>query len=134
MLARYEIRIGGRLDERATAAFAGLDVADRGSINRAARRLRLGQPQLSLQLANLEKFLGHRLFERQAQGSALTEEGREVYQSALQLLSALESFRTEVNGTSFVSGQGVENAMEFVSGGTLRPPRYDPIGRKDPGA
>ena len=32
MLARYEIRIGGRLDERATAAFAGLDVADRGSV------------------------------------------------------------------------------------------------------
>ncbi|MBX5205357.1 LysR family transcriptional regulator [Rhizobium sp. NZLR1] len=57
-----------------------LEVADQGSINRAARRLRLGQPQLSLQLANLEKFLGHRLFERQAQGSVLTEEGRRAYQ------------------------------------------------------
>ena len=32
MLARYEIRIAGRLDERATAAFAGLDVAARGSV------------------------------------------------------------------------------------------------------
>ncbi len=29
---------------------------------------------------------------------SLTDEGREVYQSSLQLLSALESFRTEVNG------------------------------------
>ena len=57
-----------------------LEVADQGSINRAARRLRLGQPQLSLQLANLEKFLGGRLFERQAQGSVLTEEGRRAYQ------------------------------------------------------
>lgn len=57
-----------------------LEVADQGSINRAARRLGLGQPQLSLQLANLEKFLGHRLFERQAQGSVLTEEGRRAYQ------------------------------------------------------
>ena len=57
-----------------------LEVADQGSINRAARRLRLGQPQLSLQLANLEKFLSHRLFERQAQGSVLTEEGRRAYQ------------------------------------------------------
>ncbi|WP_222944433.1 helix-turn-helix domain-containing protein, partial [Pseudomonas lurida] len=56
-----------------------LEVADQGSINRAARRLRLGQPQLSLQLANLEKFLRHRLFERQAQGSVLTEEGRRAY-------------------------------------------------------
>src|SRR4051812_37656989 len=56
-----------------------LEVADQGSINRAARRLRLGQPQLSLQIANLEKFFGRRLFERQAQGSALTEEGRYAY-------------------------------------------------------
>ena len=32
MLARYEIRIAGRLDETATAAFAGLDVAARGKV------------------------------------------------------------------------------------------------------
>ena len=56
-----------------------LEVADQGSINRAARRLGLGQPQLSLQIANLEKFTGRKLFERQAQGSALTEDGRRAY-------------------------------------------------------
>ncbi|MEF0862472.1 MULTISPECIES: LysR family transcriptional regulator [Rhizobium] len=56
-----------------------LEVADQGSINRAARRLRLGQPQLSLQIANLEELFGCRLFERQAQGSVLTDIGREVY-------------------------------------------------------
>ena len=56
-----------------------LEVADQGSINRAARRLKLGQPQLSLQIATLEKALGHRLFERHAQGSALTEQGSKVY-------------------------------------------------------
>jgi hypothetical protein len=32
VLACYEIRIAGRLDERAAAAFAGLDVAARGSV------------------------------------------------------------------------------------------------------
>lgn len=32
MLARYEIRIAGRLDETATAAFAGLDVTARGEV------------------------------------------------------------------------------------------------------
>jgi DNA-binding transcriptional LysR family regulator len=56
-----------------------IEVADQGSINRAARRLRLGQPQLSLQIANLEELLGCRLFERQAQGSILTEKGRGSY-------------------------------------------------------
>jgi hypothetical protein len=32
VLARYEIRIAGRLDETATAAFAGLDVTLRGKV------------------------------------------------------------------------------------------------------
>lgn len=56
-----------------------LEVADQGSINRAARRLKLGQPQLSLQIATLENALGHRLFERQSQGSVMTEQGRHAY-------------------------------------------------------
>ncbi|MBW9112202.1 LysR family transcriptional regulator [Rhizobium cauense] len=56
-----------------------LEVADQGSINRAARRLKLGQPQLSLQIATLENALGHRLFERQSQGSIMTEQGRHAY-------------------------------------------------------
>lgn len=56
-----------------------LEVADQGSINRAARRLRLGQPQLSLQIANLERFVGYPLLQRQAHGSTLTEEGRRAY-------------------------------------------------------
>jgi DNA-binding transcriptional LysR family regulator len=56
-----------------------LEVADQGSINRAARRLKLGQPQLSLQIANLEGLLGRKLLERQAQGSVLTGAGKEAY-------------------------------------------------------
>lgn len=47
---------------------------------------------------DLEQRLGLRLCQRGRAGFSLTEEGREVYHSALQLLSALESFRTEVNG------------------------------------
>ncbi|ULR43667.1 LysR family transcriptional regulator [Rhizobium sp. K102] len=71
-----------------------LEVADQGSINRAARRLHLGQPQLSLQLANLEKFLGCRLFERQAQGSTLTEEGRRAYQIFMAISQAWNDLKS----------------------------------------
>ncbi|ANM02680.1 LysR family transcriptional regulator protein [Rhizobium phaseoli] len=71
-----------------------LEVADQGSINRAARRLHLGQPQLSLQLANLEKFLGRRLFERQAQGSVLTEEGRRAYQIFMAIIQAWNDLKS----------------------------------------
>ncbi|PCK76989.1 LysR family transcriptional regulator [Rhizobium sophoriradicis] len=71
-----------------------LEVADQGSINRAARRLHLGQPQLSLQLANLENFLGRRLFERQAQGSVLTEEGRRAYQIFMAISQAWNDLKS----------------------------------------
>lgn len=71
-----------------------LEVADQGSINRAARRLHLGQPQLSLQLANLEKFLGRRLFERQAQGSVLTEEGRCAYQIFMAISQSWDDLKS----------------------------------------
>ncbi|WP_434729780.1 LysR family transcriptional regulator [Rhizobium binae] len=71
-----------------------LEVADHGSINRAARRLHLGQPQLSLQLANLEKFLGRRLFERQAHGSVLTEEGRRAYQIFMAISQAWNDLKS----------------------------------------
>ena len=74
-----------------------LEVADQGSINRAARRLRLGQPQLSLQLANLEKFLSHRLFERQAQGSVLTEEGRRAYQIFMAISQAWNDLKSSAD-------------------------------------
>jgi DNA-binding transcriptional LysR family regulator len=74
-----------------------LEVADQGSINRAARRLRLGQPQLSLQLANLEKFLGARLFERQAQGSVLTEEGRRAYQIFMAISQAWNDLKSSAD-------------------------------------
>ena len=74
-----------------------LEVADHGSINRAARRLRLGQPQLSLQLANLEKFLGARLFERQAQGSVLTEEGRRAYQIFMAISQAWNDLKSSAD-------------------------------------
>ncbi|OWV74744.1 LysR family transcriptional regulator [Rhizobium sp. R634] len=74
-----------------------LEVADQGSINRAARRLRLGQPQLSLQLANLEKFLDARLFERQAQGSVLTEEGRRAYQIFVTISQAWDDLKASAD-------------------------------------
>ena len=74
-----------------------LEVADQGSINRAARRLRLGQPQLSLQLANLEKLLGARLFERQAQGSVLTEEGRRAYQIFMTISQAWNDLKASAD-------------------------------------
>ena len=60
--------------------------------------LGIGRSAISQQMSDLEQRLGLRLCQRGRAGFALTEEGREVYQSSMQLLAALETFRTEVNG------------------------------------
>jgi LysR family transcriptional regulator, nitrogen assimilation regulatory protein len=52
-----------------------LCVAQEGNITRAARRLNIVQPALSMQIAKLEKSLGKQLFYRMAQGMSLTPAG-----------------------------------------------------------
>lgn len=88
-----------------------LEVADQGSINRAARRLRLGQPQLSLQIANLEELFGCRLFARQAQGSVLTEAGQQVH----AILSAIAQAWDEMKSTADERFQRTARAVRIGS-------------------
>lgn len=52
-----------------------LCVAQERNITRAARRLNIVQPALSMQIAKLEKSLGKQLFYRMAQGMSLTPAG-----------------------------------------------------------
>jgi DNA-binding transcriptional LysR family regulator len=73
-------------------------VAECGGCSAAESVLGIGRSAISQQMSDLEQRLGLRLCQRGRAGFALTEEGREVYQSTQQLLAALESFRTEVNG------------------------------------
>ncbi|GAC1030236.1 LysR family transcriptional regulator [Pseudomonas sp. No.21] len=73
-------------------------VVECGGFSAAESVLGISRSAISQQMSDLEQRLGLRLCQRGRAGFALTEEGREVYQSSLQLLSALESFRTEVNG------------------------------------
>lgn len=51
-------------------------IATERNLTRAARRLNLSAPALSLQLKQLEESLGHALFERTSTGMELTEAGR----------------------------------------------------------
>ncbi|MDM8348149.1 LysR family transcriptional regulator [Pseudomonas sp. sp1636] len=73
-------------------------VVECGGFSAAETVLGIGRSAISQQMSDLEQRLGLRLCQRGRAGFALTEEGREVYQSTQQLLAALESFRTEVNG------------------------------------
>lgn len=52
------------------------EIAREGNLTKAARKLKLSPPALSIQLKQLEENLGHMLFERLSSGLELTEAGR----------------------------------------------------------
>lgn len=57
---------------------AFVTVAKTGNFTRAAARLHLSQPALTLQIRRLEEVVGARLFDRNSRSVALTQTGREL--------------------------------------------------------
>lgn len=62
-------------------------VARSGHFGKAAERCAITQPALSMQIQELEKFLGVQLLERGRNGVVLTESGKEVAQRAARVLA-----------------------------------------------
>lgn len=72
-------------------------VAQAGGVSAAELELNIGRSAISRHLKDLETRLGVVLCRRGRGGFALTDEGRHVYEAALRLLAALDTFRSEVN-------------------------------------
>ena len=72
------------MDIRHLRYFVG--IAECGSLMRAADRLNVAQPTLSVHVTNLEVELGVKLMERTNRGIELTAEGRALYERATVLL------------------------------------------------
>ncbi|GLU34512.1 LysR family transcriptional regulator [Trinickia caryophylli] len=66
-------------------------VADTGSFTRAAARLHLSQPALTVQIRRLEEALGARLFDRNSRSVALTALGRELLPLLQKTLNDMEN-------------------------------------------
>ncbi|MFR4851830.1 MAG: LysR family transcriptional regulator [Butyricicoccus sp.] len=64
-------------------------VAEQGSINKAAEKLFITQPNLSKAISNLENELKVRVFNRTNKGVALTD-GSKLYQYARTILNQME--------------------------------------------
>lgn len=65
-------------------------VAECGTLTAAAARLHCSQPTVSAQIQTLEKHFGVSLFERQAQGVALTIQGARLLERARSILAGVE--------------------------------------------
>jgi DNA-binding transcriptional LysR family regulator len=65
-------------------------VAEHHGFSPAARALFRSQPRVSVQMAELERALGMRLFDRSVQPVALTPEGRSLLPLAIALLDAVQ--------------------------------------------
>ena len=74
-------------------------VAEAGSISRAAEKLFIAQPPLSLQIAKLEAALGARLFERHARGVRPTAAALALLPEARALLDRAARLRDRLRGT-----------------------------------
>lgn len=81
-------------------------IAEAGSLGKASERLRVAQPALSLQLANLEARLGTELFERYHRGVKLTQAGTLLLRHAELILQAVADATQAVRrGADSISGR-----------------------------
>lgn len=93
-----------------------LEVANSGSLSRAATALGSSQPTLSRQLAQLEAQLGHVLFERTPRGVRLTEAGAALRGPVERMREQAQQFAMVAAGRSMTLAGSVRiTASEMVS-------------------
>ncbi len=74
------------------------------SITRAAERLHMTQPTLSRQFTDLEKELGHKLFERTNRNLRLTPKGELFYERAKSIVELCEKTVLEIQAKEELTG------------------------------
>ncbi len=79
-----------------------VEVANEGSINKAAEKLYVGQPNLSRAIKELEASLGVKIFERSAKGMGLTSDGETFIRYAKTILRQVDEIESIFNGSGSV--------------------------------
>jgi LysR family nitrogen assimilation transcriptional regulator len=102
-------------------------VAELGTVSKAAVRMRIGQPALSRQLADLQQELGLRLFDHVGRGLVLTAEGEQLLADCRRVLTDLDAVRERAEvlrrgDTGVLKVAAPPHTIESVLSGFL--PRY----------
>ena len=71
-------------------------VIEKGSFSSVAKERGIGQPAVSKQISALEDELGTALIHRTSRSIALTEAGRDFYESALHILDDVENATSRI--------------------------------------
>ena len=108
--------------------------AQSGSISKAAEKLYLSQPSVSLQIQALERELKTQLFERRGPKILLTPDGKALYELAAPLIAQLDS----LEDTFAARRSGVETGTIDIAAGEsttlyLLPRFVQQFSRKYPG-
>jgi LysR family nitrogen assimilation transcriptional regulator len=75
-----------------------VQVADAGSLSKAAVLLDSAQSAISRQIAALERECGQRMFDRTGRGVALTEFGRRIYPQVKSLIQEADRIESVISG------------------------------------
>lgn len=102
------------IDKRQAEYFVAL--YEEGNVTRAAAKLNIVQPALSMQIRRLEQDFDVKLFERTARGVEPTAIGRTFYQKCQQILVDFQSARLLLaDAGASVSGEVVVGVMPTVA-------------------
>jgi DNA-binding transcriptional LysR family regulator len=82
--------------DRLDAMQAFVRVVEKGSFSAVAKERGVGQPAVSKQISALEEELGAELIRRTSRSIALTEPGRDFYESALHILDDFEKATSRI--------------------------------------
>ena len=99
-------------------------IAAHGSITRAAERLHLTQPAVSLQLRELEYELGAELFERESTGVALTPAGERLQALAGPAIEAMDMLFDDFAGVLEAADAGTVRVAVSNAGSAFVLPPY----------
>ena len=91
-------------------------IVEAGSFSRAAALIHIAQPALSLQIAELEDYLGVSLLQRSARGVRPTAAGELLYREATAVLKYLEQIPGVVRSSGGVAQGVVSIGMASVLG------------------
>jgi LysR family transcriptional regulator, nitrogen assimilation regulatory protein len=94
-------------------------IVEAGSFSRAAALIHVAQPALSLQISELEDYLGVSLLQRSARGVRPTAAGELLYREATAVLKHLEQIRGVVRSSRGVAQGVVSVGLTSLLGAAL---------------